>query len=99
MNKHFLAALLVSCFINAGHIQSGSGQFRLCPIKTMEVIRRSTTDSTVEGIWKAKYSKDFPITGDGSAANWNSAEWLSLPLRSGKAVTYKTKIKMLYSDS
>jgi hypothetical protein len=47
---------------------------------------------------KVKHTSDFDITGDGSASNWNKTEWLKLLQRSGK-VSYKTDIKMLYSDS
>jgi len=64
-----------------------------------KIIKEPSSDSTGEEIWKIKHSKDFIITGDGSAANWNNADWLSLPLRSGKGVNYQTKIKMLYTDS
>jgi hypothetical protein len=48
---------------------------------------------------KVKHTEDFGITGDGSAANWNSAEWFKLPQRTGTAIAYQTQVKMLYSDS
>jgi hypothetical protein len=98
MNKYFLTALLLSCLISTDCFQSRAGQFGLSPIMKNRTIKASSCDTTGEGIWKIKYSNDFTITGDGGAANWNSAEWISLPLRSGKVV-YETKIKMLYSDS
>jgi hypothetical protein len=99
MNKYFLSALLLSSFINADHFQPGFGQFGLPPMISKKVITASSSDTTGEGTWKINYSKDFTITGDGSVANWNNAEWMSLPLRSSKDVSYETKIKMLYSDS
>ena len=47
---------------------------------------------------KVRYTTDFEIKGDGSASNWNKADWLQLPKSSGN-ISYETKIKMLYSDS
>ncbi len=49
--------------------------------------------------WIIKKTSDFKITGDGSAANWNNADWLTLPQRRNTNVLYQTKIKLLYSDS
>jgi len=54
-----------------------------------------STDTTVLSVSR---SKDFAITGDGSAANWKNVEWMILPQRSAGAV-YQTKVKLLYSDS
>jgi hypothetical protein len=54
------------------------------------------SDTTVIHI---KKTQDFQITGEGSAANWNSVEWMTLPQRGNTNVTYETKIKLLYSDS
>lgn len=48
---------------------------------------------------KVKHTADFEIKGDGSAANWNSVQWLEIPKRSDTGNSYKTQIKMLYSDS
>ena len=48
---------------------------------------------------KVKHTTDFGITGDGSAANWNNAEWLTLPQRNKTNVAYQTQVKVLYSDS
>lgn len=50
-------------------------------------------------ILRVKKTGDFTITGDGSAASWNSAEWVKLSQRNKTGVTYKTQIKILYSDS
>jgi hypothetical protein len=54
-----------------------------------------TTDTT----WLVKKTKDFQITGDGSAPNWNAATWLTLTQRNKIKVNYQTQIKLLYSDS
>ncbi len=58
---------------------------------------RNFSDSTNQPL-KVKHTTDFYITGDGSAYNWASVEWLKLPQRSGK-VSYETQVKILYSDS
>jgi hypothetical protein len=53
-------------------------------------------DSTTLAVMK---SDDFPITGDGTASNWNRVSWVTLPQRNTGPVTYQTKLKLLYSDS
>jgi hypothetical protein len=50
-------------------------------------------------LWTIKKTKDFRITGDGSATAWNSTNWLTLPQRSNTNIQYQTQIKLLYSDS
>jgi hypothetical protein len=55
-----------------------------------------TVDSTVLTVNK---TKDFEITGDGNADNWNNEKWLSLSKRNENGIPYLTKIKILYSDS
>jgi hypothetical protein len=55
-----------------------------------------STDTTINYI---KKTNDFQITGDGSAVNWNSTEWITLPLRNNASAAYQTQIKLLYSDS
>src|SRR6185436_9957020 len=46
---------------------------------------------------KIKHTADFEI-GDGSASNWNTTGWIDL-LKGEDSVSYKTQVKMLYSDS
>lgn len=48
---------------------------------------------------KINHTKDFAVTGMGDAKNWKEADWVNLPLRTGDSVTYKTQMKILYSDS
>ena len=48
---------------------------------------------------KVKHTSNFEIKGDGSAINWNSAEWLELPVNTVAGIPYQTQMKMLYSDS
>jgi len=47
---------------------------------------------------RVKHTADFEIKGDGNAPGWNDVQWLDLPKSSGN-VSYKTQVKMLYSDS
>jgi hypothetical protein len=44
-------------------------------------------------------TKDFTISGDGTADNWKTEKWLILPKREGRGLAYETKMKILYSDS
>ncbi|HMH31928.1 MAG TPA: carbohydrate-binding family 9-like protein [Puia sp.] len=44
-------------------------------------------------------TKDFQVTGDGSAENWRQSAWLMLPQRNSGKQGYQTKMKILYSDS
>jgi len=92
------SCLLFSCLMNTVYFQSAPQLCRSFPT-IGNGIQQSFTDTVGQGIWKIKYSKDFPITGDGSAETWNSTDWLTLPLCSGNEVTYQTKMKLLYSDS
>lgn len=48
---------------------------------------------------KVKQSSDFMITGDGSAENWNSTEWLEIPQRASSGEFLTTKVKALYSET
>lgn len=72
---------------------------RLFPMIGTKEIKISSTYTGGEGIWKIKHTKDFDITGDGSAANWNNAGWLTLPQRNSTNIAYQTQVKLLYSDS
>jgi hypothetical protein len=47
---------------------------------------------------RVKSTKDFEITGDGSAAEWKAAEWEPLHNRVPKGLPYETKVKVLYSQ-
>lgn len=58
-------------------------------------VRAQVNDTTTLKVAK---SKDFALTGDGKSADWNSAQWIDLPQRSG-STKYLTRLKLLYSDS
>lgn len=45
-----------------------------------------------------KKTTDFNVSGSGNAGNWNSAEWITLPLRAGTGKEMTTRFKTLYSD-
>jgi len=51
-----------------------------------------------DAVLKVKTTADFQVSGDGSHANWNRTEWITLPQRSG-STPLATKVKMLYSQS
>jgi hypothetical protein len=48
---------------------------------------------------KVRHTANFEIKGDGRADNWNSTEWLQLPVGTVAGIPYQTQMKMLYSDS
>ena len=46
-----------------------------------------------------KKTKDFVLSGQGDAANWNSTEFVPLNKKEPGTVNYHSKFKILYSDS
>ena len=42
-------------------------------------------------------TEDFDVTGDGSAAAWESSEWIPLQRRGDARLEYETRVKLLYS--
>ncbi|HEV3221272.1 MAG TPA: carbohydrate-binding family 9-like protein [Puia sp.] len=59
-------------------------------------LRSQSLSSSVLSVNK---TKDFEITGDGTAVNWNEEKWLPLLKRNEHGDIYLTKMKILYSDS
>ena len=51
------------------------------------------------GALTIKKTDDFEITGEGSASEWESAKWVNLAQRIPEGSLYKTKAKVLYSDT
>lgn len=51
------------------------------------------------GIITIKKSKDFKITGDGRSENWLSTSWIDLMSQGKTPSVYKTKVKVLYSET
>jgi len=45
-----------------------------------------------------KKSQDFKVTGDGSAVNWQSTDWIDIVQQGPDPSPYTTKAKVLYSD-
>jgi len=45
-----------------------------------------------------KKCQDFKITGDGTSDNWKKTEWLNVSKQGSGQATYKTKVKVLYSE-
>ena len=46
-----------------------------------------------------KKTKDFVLSGQGDAANWNSTEFVALHKKEPGTVNYHSKFKILYSDA
>jgi hypothetical protein len=46
-----------------------------------------------------KKCKDFKVTGDGSSGIWKSTGWLNVTKQGSGTSTYKTKVKVLYSEN
>lgn len=44
------------------------------------------------------HTADFEIAGDTANTAWKAASWIPLPQRGQSQVTYRTKVKLLYSD-
>lgn len=62
----------------------------------ISLLHAQSSDTTVLSVMK---TKDFTITGDGSAENWSKVQWLPLPQRNNDGAYYQTQLKLLYSDS
>ena len=71
------------------------GLLLMLSLNTVQVLGQSA-DTTLLIVHR---TGDFEITGDGTAVNWNQAEWLALPKRNANGPAYQTKMKILYSDS
>jgi hypothetical protein len=46
-----------------------------------------------------KKSNDFKVTGDGQAENWKTTDWIDLNQQGPDPSAYKTKVKVLYSET
>jgi hypothetical protein len=58
--------------------------------------KAQVADSTT---WVVKKTKDFVLNGNGNAEEWNTTDYLELPKRRNGAMDYKTKMKILYSET
>lgn len=45
------------------------------------------------------HTEDFIVTGDGSSAAWDQAEWINIPQLSTSGIKAETKVKTLYSNT
>lgn len=85
--------------------------FLVCFIPALLPAQKSSTLSTDNLI--VKHTNDFTITGDGSAAEWNNADWSAITQRDKEtlekegwriradslgSISYETTFKILYSD-
>jgi hypothetical protein len=51
------------------------------------------------GAVTVKKSKDFRVTGDGTSAEWNNTDWLTVTQQGTGPLLYSTKVKVLYSET
>ncbi|HEU5147494.1 MAG TPA: carbohydrate-binding family 9-like protein [Chryseosolibacter sp.] len=57
----------------------------------------SATAQPADDALLVRKTKNFDITGDGTASAWKTTEWIPLEKRKGSS-TYSTQAKVLYSD-
>jgi hypothetical protein len=55
--------------------------------------------SPAAGSITVKKCADFAVTGDGSAANWTSTDWITVAQQGKGPAIYSTKVKALYSET
>ena len=60
---------------------------------------RLLAESRGPGSITVKKCRDFKITGDGCSDTWKSTGWLNLVLQGSNPSVYKTKVKVLYSET
>jgi predicted TIM-barrel fold metal-dependent hydrolase len=60
-------------------------------------LKADTTDRPTPRELRVRATADFEVTGDGSAAAWQRAEWEPLHRRTDKGRSYETRVKVLHS--
>lgn len=75
--------------------------FCILVIKLPSVLsaQTSTGANPKDSILKLAKTVDFVLTGDGSAIQWNRAQWINLPQTGDRTTIYSTQFKIVYSDS
>lgn len=71
----------------------------LCCFLASSVLLAQPENRNKENVLKVQRSQDFEVTGDGSQSQWSLADWVSLPQRKSEGKTYRTDVKLLYSDT
>jgi hypothetical protein len=83
MRKNHLSGLFAFCLILGGSIINS------------ELLAFSFKPDSIT----IKKSQDFEITGNGSSDNWKGTEWINLVQQDQNTSVYKTKVKVLYSET
>lgn len=83
MNKYFLYGFFIFCFISG-----------IVNVNNILHAADSDRDSVI-----VKKCKDFKVTGDGLNDVWKSTEWINLVQQENSNSPYKTKTKVLYSET
>jgi predicted TIM-barrel fold metal-dependent hydrolase len=63
------------------------------------VLKLPPSTAETAGVARVKPTKDFEITGDGSAGPWEAASWVAMPRRTKEGLPYDSKIKLLHSPT
>jgi predicted TIM-barrel fold metal-dependent hydrolase len=74
------------------------------PKAVLEKVYRTNAERLFFGgpapkVMHIRQTKDFDVNGAGSASAWQKTEWVPLNLRSSSGHRYKTRVKMLYSET
>jgi hypothetical protein len=73
--------------------------FLICFLPAFRNVTISVQAANPEpGSITVKKSTDFKVTGDGTAENWKSTEWLNIVKQGAGSSPYQTKVKVLYSE-
>jgi hypothetical protein len=78
-----LLATLISCLLNLYGALPGTASEKETGSDAVKVIK----------------CQDFKVTGEGSSAEWDKTDWINIPQRVEKPVTYQTRAKVLYSGT
>jgi hypothetical protein len=82
-----LLSMLIPAFL--------SGQKSTLP----EAANKVQIPGSVPGSVTVKKCQDFQVTGNGSSDMWNKTNWLNLIQQGSNLSAYKTKVKVLYSET
>jgi hypothetical protein len=61
--------------------------------------QKAAREEALRKVLRVPRTEDFTVNGKGDASAWEKAAWEPLNLRSAKGHPYKTRIKMLYSQT
>ena len=88
-------------FLSILFFMFSSGCGTISPTQQSEPIQQNESIQENDAQMIVKKTEDFLITGDGSAENWNQAEWAELLQRQFEDMgnRYRSEFKILYSET